>query len=504
MTTKKLIKLISILLISAWAVSCTNNKPQAELKKTFILTDSTLELAIRTEFQVHPYIASEAIQIKADDGIVTLYGTVDNLLACQKAEELVGMIRGVRGVVNLIEVETMMVDDKELKQQVENLLVDDPVLKAQKIDVEADSGIVDLQGKVESWHQKQFAAEVVKSVKGIRKVKNNLAFVYIDNRPADEIKSNIHGLLRNDMRIEDGMIDVDVKERTVILSGTVGSIAEKSLAIVHAWVPGIDTVNAKALEVSTDQRDTLWRMDKYVSRSDNELIEAIRMAFKEDPRLTDYNIQVSLDKGNAVLTGTINHLRAKKAAAENASNIVGVWNVENNIRIEPAEMLEKGMLASKVENAIDQHPVFNTLDITVVQNGNQAITLHGEVRYYFEKIQIENFVSNISGISSIKNEVKVMEGQPLPYTFFPENYDYPVIQQTQDKADAEIKKDVVYQLWWSPFVDRDQITVEVENGKVILIGTLNTSFERDYAIINAFEGGALEVENQLSVDFTQK
>lgn len=504
MTIKILIKFLSILLISVWAVSCTNNARQTEDKEKLVLNDSTLESAIRTEFRVHPYIASDAIQITAEDGIVTLYGTVDNLLACQKAEELVGMIRGVRGVVNLIEVETTMVDDKKLKEQVEKLLANDPVLKAQKIEVEADSGTVNLQGKVESWHQKQFAAKIIKSVKGIRKVNNNLAFVYVENRPADEIKSNILGLLRNDIRIEDGMVDVDVKGRTVILFGTVGSTSEKSLAIVHAWVPGIDTVTAKALEVSPDKRDTLLRMDKYVKRSDDELIEAIRMAFKEDPRLTDYNIQVALDKGNATLTGTVNHLRAKKAAAENASNIVGVWSVDSKIRIEPDEMLEKGMLARKVENAIDQHPVFNTLDITATQTDNQAITLHGEVRYYFEKIQIENFVSNISGISGITNEIKVMEGRPLPYTFFPENYEYPVIRQTQEKEDAEIKKDVIYQLWWSPFVDRDQITVEVENGTVILSGSLNTSFERDYAIINAFEGGALEVENKLKVDYTQK
>ncbi|MCB2207246.1 MAG: BON domain-containing protein [Bacteroidetes bacterium] len=504
MTTKLLIKFISILLISAGALSCTNNKPQAEQQNTFILTDSTLESAIRTEFHVHPYIASSKIQITAEDGIVTLYGAVDNLLAYQKAEELVGMIRGVRGVVNLIEVETTMVDANELKQQVEKLLANDPVLKAQEIEVEVDSGIVDLQGKVESWHQKQFAAEVIKSLKGIRKVNNNLAFIYVENRPADEIKSNIGGLLRNDVRIEDGMIDVNVKGRTVILSGTVGSASEKSLAIVHAWVPGIDTVTAKALEVSPDKRDRLMRIDKYVNRSDDELIEAIRMAFKEDPRLTDYNIQVALDKGNATLTGTVNHLRAKKAAEENASNIVGVWSVDNKIRIEPDEMLEKGGLASKVENAIDQHPVFNTLDITITQNDKQAVNIHGEVRYYFEKIQIENFISTISGVSDITNEVKVMEGRPLPYTFSPENYDYPVIRQTQEKGDDEIKKDVIYQLWWSPFVDRDQITVEVENGSVTLSGTVNTTVERDYAIINAFEGGALEVEDQLKVDYMQK
>ena len=504
MTTKILIKFITILLIGTWAISCTNNKPQTEQNTAFILTDSTLESAIRTEFRVHPYIASNDIEIEADDGIVTLYGTVDNLLVCQKAQELTGMIRGVRGVVNLIEVETTLVDDEELKQQVAKLLMNDPVLNAHKIEVEVDSGIVNLQGKVESWHQKQFAAEVVKTVKGIRKVNNNLAFIYVEDRPASEIKSNIRGLLRNDIRIEDGMIDVNVNGRKVVLSGMVGSAAEKSHTIVHAWVPGIDTVDAKSLEVSVNKRDTLMRMDKYVGKSDDEIIKAIRMAFKEDPRLTDYNIQVALDKGNATLTGTVDHMRAKKAAAENASNIVGVWSVDNKIQLEPVGMPEKGMLANKVENAIEQHPVFNTLDITITENDAQTVNIYGEVRYYFEKIQIENFVSNIPGVSDISNEVKVMEGQPMPYTFFAENYDYPVIHKTQEKTDAQIKDDVAYQLWWSPFVDRDQVSIEVENGSVTLSGTLNTITERDYAIINAYEGGAVEVKNQLKVDFSQK
>jgi hypothetical protein len=68
------------------------------------------------------------------------------------------------------------------------------------------------------------------------------------------------------------------------------------------------------------------------------------------------------------------------------------------------------------------------------------------------------------------------------------------------KPDRQIHQDIKDQLWWSPFVDKNDVTVTVTNGIVTLTGTVDTMSERQSAEHNAFEGGAKEVVNNLQVD----
>lgn len=69
------------------------------------------------------------------------------------------------------------------------------------------------------------------------------------------------------------------------------------------------------------------------------------------------------------------------------------------------------------------------------------------------------------------------------------------------RTDLEIERDIERQLWWSPFVDADQVTVDVEDGVAHLAGTVDTHAERDAASENAFEGGAVFVDNDLLVRY---
>ena len=79
------------------------------------------------------------------------------------------------------------------------------------------------------------------------------------------------------------------------------------------------------------------------------------------------------------------------------------------------------------------------------------------------------------------------------YEYAYEPYFYPI------KSDTQIKNDVERELWWSPFVNSNEIKVSVKNGVVTLTGTVETQFERQVALENAVEGGALWVNNKLNV-----
>ncbi len=56
------------------------------------------------------------------------------------------------------------------------------------------------------------------------------------------------------------------------------------------------------------------------------------------------------------------------------------------------------------------------------------------------------------------------------------------------------------QLWWSPFVDSDDIAVEVHSGAATLRGTAEDWHEFQMAQKNARDGGATAVINKLKIE----
>jgi osmotically-inducible protein OsmY len=67
------------------------------------------------------------------------------------------------------------------------------------------------------------------------------------------------------------------------------------------------------------------------------------------------------------------------------------------------------------------------------------------------------------------------------------------------RSDREIHDEIHQEMVWSPFVDADQIDVDVDQGRATLRGTVDTWREYRLAEKNAYDGGALSVNNQLEV-----
>jgi osmotically-inducible protein OsmY len=67
------------------------------------------------------------------------------------------------------------------------------------------------------------------------------------------------------------------------------------------------------------------------------------------------------------------------------------------------------------------------------------------------------------------------------------------------KSDRQIKENIQDELFWSPFVDADDVEVTVEDGRATLTGTVGSWSEYGAAQDNAYEGGAVTVDNNLVV-----
>jgi hyperosmotically inducible periplasmic protein len=128
------------------------------------------------------------------------------------------------------------IDDAEISARVKAALVDDETAKARPIDVETQSGVVQLSGFVESEASKRAAESAARSVEGVTEVRNAL-MVRRGDRTTDAVVDDtvIAAKVKAQLVDETGLgtgsaVDVEVIRGVVQLSGFVDSEDERHRA----------------------------------------------------------------------------------------------------------------------------------------------------------------------------------------------------------------------------------------------------------------------------------
>ena len=467
-------------------------------------TDTDISNAVESELMNNATIPSYLIDVTTNEGIVSLTGTVNNILEKDRAVKIARTVKGVRAVINNIVVNAPLLGDDILKQNVNDALLRDPATDSYEIMVDVNNGSVTLSGTVESWQKKQLSEFVVKGVLGVKEIKNEISVNNIINRPDLEIQNEIQKSLKNDVRIDNALVDVEVKNSKVLLSGIVGSASEKSLAYSQAWTSGVKSVSFNELEVKEWARNKNLRKDKYLEKTDIEILNAVKDAFRHDPRVNSFNIDVSVLSGNITLTGKVDNLKAKRAAEQDANNVVGVMRVKNYLKVRPVFIPNDKVLEANVNSSFKHNPIVQKWEIDVTAT-NGVIYLNGSVDSYYEKATIEDLASKTKGVIAVENNIILYDNNDsYYYDYYDWNNYYPpyhIDVVYSFGSDARLKRNIIDEMWWSPYVNEDQIAITITNGKVVLTGTVDTEREKMFAEINAFEGGASEVENNLVVNY---
>lgn len=440
------------------------------------------------------------IEVTTTEGVVTLTGTTHNILAKDRATHIASTIKGVRSVINRVVVDPSDRTDVEIANDVLDAFSNDPATEAWEITVNVTDGHVTLNGTVDSWKEKQLAEKVAKGVDGVTALTNAVSVDDVTTRSDAEIREEVERALLWDARVNDALVHVDVEDGVVTLTGSVGSAYERTLAIEDAYVIGVPAVNVDDLEVHWWARDDMKRAEWASTRPDPAVAQAIRDAFFYDPRVSGFDITVEVEDGVATLTGVVDNLKAKQSAAEDARNTVGVRRVENNLTVEPVMFHSDEDVARNIEERLVLDPMIQEDEVNVRVDGGVAM-LGGEVDTYFEKLQVGDVAARASGVRKVENHLDVtyepLPYDPLIYSWNPVIYD--VDYFPHDKQDVQIRHDVEQELWWSPYVEQEAINVSVEDGIVTLTGSVDSWTERELATQEAFEGGALGVENELTV-----
>lgn len=236
------------------------------------------------------------------------------------------------------------------------------------------------------------------------------------------------------------------------------------------------------------------------------MIVILAVALLHDPRVNRFNVAVDVIGTVVTLRGEVDNLKAKRAAEQDARNTVGVSDVRNRLRVRSDVRSGDVQIAEDIRNALLRDPYVDRFEITVTVVDGTAF-LYGTVDTYFERNRADDLASRVFGVVDVTNHLRV--DFDTSYTYDPYVDDAYVGQDALAgyerraplKTDAEIKGAIDSQLWWSPFVNSENVTISVTNGIATLTGTVGSWSERQAATKNAYDGGATLVNNDLTVDY---
>jgi osmotically-inducible protein OsmY len=208
------------------------------------MSNNELESHVRDELHWDPRVDDKAIAVAADDGVVTLRGTVGSFSQKREAKKDAQSVYGVKGVENELEVRILNDDrraDADLRGDVLQALMLDSMVPS-TIDAKVDDGKITLTGTAPWMFQRDEAESVAGNVRGVISVENDVDLVP-PGPAANDVQHSIKKAMERNAKLDADSVTVQSDNGTITLRGTVSSWADHDEAVDAAWAaPGVTNV----------------------------------------------------------------------------------------------------------------------------------------------------------------------------------------------------------------------------------------------------------------------
>ena len=220
----------------------------------------------------------------------------------------------------------------------------------------------------------------------------------------------------------------------------------------------------------------------FPKKTDAQIQAAVLGELKWDARVKETDIGVEVHQGTVTLTGTVGTWPERLAANEAAHRVSGVLDVADDVRVKPHDEHERTdtEIAQAVRQALvsDVSIPHERIQSTV---SNGEVVLDGHVALFSQSDDAARDVRNVQGVKHVRNHIVVT---PEP------------------KGSAlAIRLSIEGALANHAARSASHVVIEVDDGKVILSGSVPSQAELD-AVVTAARAtsGVHEVDNRIDVE----
>ena len=205
--------------------------------------NNILEADIRDELDWDYRVDDSRIEVKADDGMITLIGAVPTLEESFMAADDARSISGVRDVDNELHVGLVgeAVADAEVAAACADAIDRDKFVPKGSVTAAVLNGWATLTGTVRNHFQRKAAEHAVSRVRGVLGVNNDINLT--DEPIPSDVVDRIDKALQRSSIVDDSTIQVSNEGHVIYLDGVTNSWAAKQEAEDTAWsAPGVSDV----------------------------------------------------------------------------------------------------------------------------------------------------------------------------------------------------------------------------------------------------------------------
>lgn len=212
------------------------------------------------------------------------------------------------------------------------------------------------------------------------------------------IKKNVIDHLEWDSRVDASNIKIEVRDRSVILSGNVANYQAKNAAFIDTWsISGVRHVENKLNVKNPDEQSV---------PADSEIKSSIEKILKWNPEIEADDIDISVNNGIVTLRGSVDAFWVKFRVQEIISNLSGINDIKNDIAIVLKEDYDDKEIAEGIVKALIRNEKVSAENINVeVEDGE--VTLIGKVSDWDEYRAAINMAKFTGGVKEVHDKISI-------------------------------------------------------------------------------------------------
>lgn len=218
----------------------------------------------------------------------------------------------------------------------------------------------------------------------------------LKQRSDRELQQRVSRELKWDSRLSWTIINAEVNDAVVTLTGSVPTYAQKVAAqdAAHRVTGVLDVANDIVVSPS----------DNFM-RSDAEIAGAVRGALEWDALVPDEQIQSAVSDGWVTLEGEVSNGRERNDAEKVIRRLSGVVGVINKITIHKQAVNEE-QLRAEIEDALQTRADREAERLRIVIHDG-AVDLWGRVHSWQERRAVLGSINHAPGVTQVRDHLRI-------------------------------------------------------------------------------------------------